>query len=161
MIFKTKEHNSDLYTTFLFLSRNLNFYNKINLKDTFETRIYLMFMHFSVILIIYKNRKINFNQDLYDNFFFNIESNLRELGFGDVAVNSKMKNLNKVFYDILLKFNIGKEKFKTNEKLVFKYFNELNNIKYKLFEQYFHNFYHFCFEKDHIIMIKEALDFKD
>jgi cytochrome b pre-mRNA-processing protein 3 len=161
MIFKTKKHNSDLYTTFLFLSRNLNFYNKINLKDTFETRIYLMFMHFSVILIIYKNRKINFNQDLYDNFFFNIESNLRELGFGDVAVNSKMKNLNKVFYDILLKFNIGKEKFKTNEKLVFKYFNELNNIKYKLFEQYFHNFYHFCFEKDHKIMIKEALDFKD
>ena len=161
MIFKSKKHNSDLYTTLLFLSRNLKFYNKINLNDTFETRIYLMFMHFSVILIIHKNKKINFDQHLYDNFFFNIENNLRELGFGDVAVNSKMKNLNKVFYDILLKFNVGKEKFKINEKLVFKYFDELNHTKYQLLELYFNNFYHFCFEKDHSIMIKEALNFKE
>ena len=37
--------------------------------------------------------------------FFNIENNLRELGFGDVSVNKKMKELNKIFYDILLKLN--------------------------------------------------------
>ena len=33
----------------------------------------------------------------------NIENNLRELGFGDVSVNKKMKELNKVLYDILIK----------------------------------------------------------
>ncbi len=164
MIFNFKRHNSDLYTTLLYLSRNLYFYKKIKLNDTFETRIYLMLMHFSIILIIYKNKKIKFNQDSYDSLFYNIENNLRELGFGDVGVNNKMKNLNKILYDILLKINKSKKDFKTNEKIVFKYFIELknlDNIKYELFDQYLCNFYHFCFEKDHKIMIQEALNFKE
>ena len=37
--------------------------------------------------------------------FHNIENNLRELGFGDVAVNKKMKEFNKILYDILLKLD--------------------------------------------------------
>ena len=60
MIFKVKKHDITLYNTLLYLSRNLYFYKKINLKDTFETRIYLMFLHFSVILIIFKKKTINF-----------------------------------------------------------------------------------------------------
>ena len=103
MIFNIKKHNTDLYNTLLYLSRNFYFYNKINLKDTFETRIYLMFIHFSLILIIFKKKKINFSQFNYDNLFYCIENNLRELGFGDIAVNKKMKDLNKILYDILLK----------------------------------------------------------
>ena len=103
MIFNSKKHNSELYTTLLTLSRNIYFYSKLNLKDTYETRIYLMFIHFSLILIIYKKKKIKFPQFNYDSLFHCIENNLRELGFGDVAVNKKMKELNKVFYDILLK----------------------------------------------------------
>ncbi len=164
MIFKFKKHNSDLYNTLLYLSRNLYFYNKINLKDTFETRVFLMFIHFSVMLIVYKNKKINFPQDEYDNLFYSIENNLRELGFGDIAVNKKMKNLNKIFYDILLKINIKGQQFEINENLIVKYFNEFddnNRIKYKLFDQYFLNFYHFCFELSPKNMIKDALKFKD
>ena len=164
MIFKFKKHNSDLYNTLLYLSRNLYFYNKINLKDTFETRVFLMFIHFSIMLIVYKNKKINFPQDEYDNLFYSIENNLRELGFGDIAVNKKMKNLNKIFYDILLKINIKGQQFEINENLIVKYFDEFddnNRIKYKLFDQYFLNFYHFCFELSPKNMIKDALKFKD
>ena len=69
MIFKSKKHNLELYNTLLNLSRNIYFYNKINLKDTFETRIYLMFMHFSLILIIFKKKETNFLQKNYDDFF--------------------------------------------------------------------------------------------
>ena len=51
MIFKTKNHNLDLYNTLLSLSRNLYFYNKINLKDTFETKnlpnVYTFFINFN------------------------------------------------------------------------------------------------------------------
>ena len=36
-------------------------------------------------------------------YFMHIENNLRELGFGDVSVNKKMKDMNKIFYDILFK----------------------------------------------------------
>ena len=145
------------------LSRNLYFYSKINLKDTFETRIYLMFVHFSIILIIFKMKKIEFSQKSYDNLFYAIENNLRELGFGDVAVNKKMKDLNKIFYDILLKINNSKTNIKLNENLIIKYFpdlNDLNSNKYKLFNDYFINFYHFCFEISPETMIKDALKFR-
>ena len=123
-----------------------------------------MFFHFSIMLIICKDKKIDFPQITYDSLFYCIENNLRELGFGDVSVNKKMKDLNKVFYDILLKLNTGKKKFKINEKVIYKYFEELsplNHKKYTYFELYFSNFYNFCFEKDPKNMIKEAINFKE
>ena len=163
MIFKAKKHNYNLYNTLLSLSRNLFFYSKINLKDTFETRIYLIFFHFSIILAVFKNKKIDFSQENYDNFFYSIENDLRELGFGDVAVNKKMKNMNKIFYDILLKINKSNNKLIINENLIIKYFPQLNdsNInKYELFNEYFIKFYHFCFELSPETMIKDALKFK-
>ena len=48
-MFKLKKNIINLYNILLFLSRNIFFYKNINLKDTFETRIYLMFFHFSII----------------------------------------------------------------------------------------------------------------
>ena len=164
MIFKIKKHNTDLYNTLLHLSRNLNFYNKMNIKDTFESRIYLMFMHFSIILIIFRKKETNFPQSHYDDLFYCIENNLRELGFGDVAVNKKMKTLNKIFYDILLKINIEPNNFKINKIIILKYFENFTNLensKYKLFQQYLINFYHFCFELSPKTMIKDALKFKN
>ncbi len=163
MIFKTKKHNTDLYTTLLNLSRNLNFYKEINLKDSFETRIYLMFAHFSLILLIFKKKKIDFPQVQYDDLFHCIENNLRELGLGDVGVNKKMKDLNKIFYDILLKINISKNEFEINKDVIKKYFDnlsELNKTKYDLFVQYFSNFYDFCFELPPETMIKDAIKFR-
>ena len=163
MIFKTKKHNTALYTTLLNLSRNLKFYNEINLKDSFETRIYLMFIHFSLILLIFKRKKIDFPQVQYDDLFHCVENNLRELGFGDVGVNKKMKDLNKIFYDILLKINISKDKFEINKNIIKKYFEnlgELNKTKYEVFVQYFSNFYDFCFELPPETMIKDAIKFK-
>ena len=72
------------------------------LKDNFETRINLIFIHFSIILIIYKKKNTEkFPQDIFDNIFQNIEYHLRELGYGDIAVNKKMKLLSKILYNIL------------------------------------------------------------
>ncbi len=135
----------------------------MGLKDTFETRIYLMFLHFSIFLIIFKRKKIEFVQKDYDNFFNCVENNLRELGYGDIAVNKKMKTLNKIFYDILLKINQSNNDLKINKKLVLKYFFDLNlenDEKYGFFEQYFNDFYHFCFELNHKSMIKDASKFR-
>ena len=98
-----------------------------------------------------------------DDLFNAIENNLRELGLGDVAVNKKMKNLNKIFYDILLKINKSDDKLIINENLIIKYFPQLDvssSKKYQLFNQYFINFYDFCFELHPESMIKDALNFK-
>ena len=163
MIFKSNKHNFELYNTLLTLSRNLFFYKKINLDDVFETRIYLMFIHFSIILIIYKKKGLNFPQDKYDNFFHSIENDLRELGQGDVAVNKKMKDLNKIFYDILLKINESKNSYQTNKNLIQKYFSQFKDSfdqKHKVLDDYLSKFYHFCFELTPENMIKEAIKFK-
>mgnify|MGYP001264211249 CR=1 FL=1 len=122
-----------------------------------------MFMHFSIMLIIYKKKNLAFPQNSYDDLFHCIENNLRELGFGDVSVNKKMKDLNKIFYDILLKINKSKNDFKINEKLIYKYFAEIensNNKKDEKFDQYFTKFYDFCFEINPENMIKETLKFE-
>ncbi len=163
MIFK-KKHNTELYNILLKLSRNIFFYKKIQLNDSFETRIFLMFFHFSILMIIFKKKGEKFDQDEYDNVFNSIEYNLRELGFGDVSVNKKMKDFNKILYDILLKIDNNSEyDFKLNKKLVTKYFSSLkgeNDPKTVDFERYFDKFYKFCFELPLQNMIRETLNFK-
>lgn len=118
-------------------------------------------------MIVFKNKGQTFEQKKYDSLFHNIENNLRELGFGDVSVNKKMKEFNQILYDILLKINksniTNKDKLKVNDKLVLKYFPELkdqNSPKYKHFEKYLTNFHKFCFEIPLQNMVREALNYK-
>ena len=161
-----KKHNNNLYNTALNLSRNLFFYKELGLKDTFETRIYLMFIHFSIFMIIFKKKNSKFDQDSYDNFFHSIENNLRELGFGDVTVNKKMKDFNKILYDILLKLDLSRENgknFLLNMDLIKKYFESLNsketsNLSH--FVDYINDFFNFCFELPLDNMLDKANKFK-
>ena len=156
-----------MYNILLILSRNIFFYDKIKLPDTFETRIYLMFFHFSIFMIIAKKKGDKFNQESYDFLFNNIENNLRELGFGDVSVNKKMKEFNKILYDILLKIEDNQSnlnKFKINYKIILKYFIQLNNPKnsnFLEFESYFLHFFDFCFELPLDNMVEQAIKFKN
>lgn len=159
-------HKNYLYNTLLLLSRNIFFYKRLSLPDTFETRVYLMLVHFSILMIVSKNKGVKFDQKSYDYFFFNIENDLREQGFGDVAVNKKMKDLNNILYDILLKINLEKKRkdaFKINHNLISKYFVTLKDekqAKYKDFEKYFINFFYFCFELSLENMLKSLVKFK-
>ena len=162
-----KKHNDNLYNTLLTLSRSVFFYDKIKLADNFETRIYLMFMHFSIMMIVSKKKGKKFDQKSYDYLFYNIENNLRELGLGDVAVNKKMKDFNKILYDILLKIELepkNDKDFIINHILITKYFSELNeqkNGRFLEFKSYFLNFFHFCFEIHLDNMVREAIKFKN
>ena len=167
MIFKFNSHKNELYNTLLTLSRNIFFYKSALLPDTYETRINLIFFHFSIMMIIFKKKGTKFSQESYDSLFKNIENNLRELGFGDVSVNTKMKTLNKILYDIVLKIELSEKnssKFRMNSNLILKYFKELNtheNERFLKFETYFTNFYEFCFELSLKNMIKDAIKFKN
>ncbi len=123
-----------------------------------------MFIHFSIILIVYKKKNEKFKQVIYDNLFNNIENDIRELGYGDVAVNKKMKDLNKIFYDILLKIeNNSIDNFKLNQKLIFRYFNDFDTSDsqiYIKFEEYFVSFYNFCFELSADNMIEGVVNYR-
>ena len=78
-----------------------------------------------------------------------------------------MKEFNQILYDILLKINksniTNKDELKVNDKLVLKYFPELDNQKspkYKHFEKYLTNFYKFCFEIPLQNMVRDAVNYK-
>ena len=64
-----------------------------------------MLFHLSFILVDLKNKRNDkdYQQAIFDFFFKQIELNLRELGYGDITVNKKMKNLVRLFYEILIK----------------------------------------------------------
>ena len=125
-----------------------------------------MFFHFSIILIIYKKKGKIFNQASYDNLFHSIENNLRELGLGDVSVNKKMKDLNKILYDILLKIDKSKEiknEFEINGKIISEYLNQKNQKKVENLKDimnYFNDFFNFCFELPIDNMLKDLTKFK-
>lgn len=106
-------------------------------------------------------KKNQIDQDNYNNLFFCIENNLRELGLGDVSVNKKMKNLNNIFYDILLKLNLKNDDFKLNKDVFISYFDILAKNEHKLekCKVYFEKFYEFCFELPPKHMIESIENF--
>ena len=159
-----QSHNNSLYIKLVDLSRNIFFYKEISLKDDFETRINLVFVHFSLMLIVFKKNKKKFPQKIFDNIFMNIEYHIRELGYGDVTVNKKMKTLTRIFYDILLKINRSKsEQFVTNSEILKTYFDltgTINSVLIDKLSNYFGNFYNFCFELKTDNMLKGQINFK-
>ena len=85
-----------LYNKILLLSRNKFFYLDLGLNDSFQNRIYLIFLHISFLLIKLKNTNTNtehkkFYQKTFDYIFSRIEIDMREIGYGDLSVNKKMK----------------------------------------------------------------------
>jgi cytochrome b pre-mRNA-processing protein 3 len=159
-----KSHYNPLYNKLVDLSRNIFFYKEILLKDNFETRINLIFVHFSILLINLKVKKEEFPQEIFDNIFLNIEYHIRELGYGDVFVNKEMKKLTRIFYDILLKLNKSKLKnFETNDQVLKTYFEPVsvdNPIIITSLTNYFNVFYNFCFELETDNMLKGKINFK-
>ena len=129
---------NDLYNKIISLTREKFFYIEISLKDELITRIYLVLLHLGFILELLKknNKNKKLAQNIYDSFFINIDLHLREIGHGDVSVNKKMKDLIKLFYEILLyceQWDImgSKDKMKFLENL-FDNNNEMNFDKQKL-----------------------------
>ena len=129
---------NDLYNKIISLTREKFFYTEISLKDELITRIYLVLFHLGFILELLKKNNKNkiLAQNIYDSFFINIDLHLREIGHGDVSVNKKMKDLIKLFYEILLyceQWDImgSKDKIKFLKNL-FDNNNEMNFDKQKL-----------------------------
>ena len=160
-----KSNESILYNKILLLSRNKIFYTKYKLSDTFQNRIYLMFLHLSFLFIKIKNDKIykKFYQNMFDYLFNQIELNMREIGFGDVTINKNMKFLVKKFYSILLNCEKYNNKNKESKKLLlFKILSlrdaSINANKADLTD-YFDKYEAFCFDLSSDSILKGELNF--
>ena len=157
---------TNLYNKIISLTREKFFYTELYLKDELITRIYLIFFHLGFILELLKKNAKNkkLAQNIYDFFFNNIEFHLREIGHGDASVNKKMKNLVKLFYEILLyceQWDIKKPKVKMKFlSNLFDIRNEKNFDKQKLLN-YLDNFRYNLKDISLNLLIKGIITFKN
>ena len=94
----------NIYNNLIRLTRNKNIYLNLKNTDTFSDRLVILLFHFGFFLKLYKDQlSKNKSQDLFDFIVRQIELSIREIGYGDVAVNKKMKDYVNLFYLILEK----------------------------------------------------------
>ena len=97
-MFKKNQNNNieNIYQNIVKISRSKYLYLEMMLEDSFETRFDLTVLLSFMIFYFYKKKNMknsNVSQMLFDYMFNDLENNLREMGFGDIAVNKKMKGL--------------------------------------------------------------------
>ena len=109
----------NIYNNLIKLTRNKKLYKKTDNLDSFSDRLVIFLIHFAFFLKIYKksnSKKVL--QKIYDFIFRQVELSIREIGYGDVSINSKMKKYLNLFHFILSKIEKW-EKISIKEKKVF------------------------------------------
>ena len=119
MFFKKKNKQVEIiYQNIIKISRSKFFYLDLKLSDDFETRFDLIIFHAFIIFFYYKNlndKKSNISQDLFELMFSDFENNLREMGFGDIAVNKKMKVFISAFYGRIAQYSKGIDTYRNKD----------------------------------------------
>ena len=150
----------NIYNNLIKLTRNKNLYLNLKNNDTFSDRLIILLFHFGFFLKYYKKDVSKQKaQDLFDFFIRQIELSIREIGYGDVSVNKKMKDYVNLFFSILEKIekwdisNISEKK---------QTLSDLMNIKddNDLIVQYFNKFSVFLTKNSLKIFTKDILDLK-
>ena len=155
-----KSEYLNIYNNLIKLTRNKNLYSSLKNNDTFSDRLIILLFHFGFFLKNYK-KEISKNeaQDLFDFFIRQLELSIREIGYGDVSVNKKMKDYVNLFYSILEKIEKW-DTLKISEKK--DTMSNLMNIKddNDLIVQYFNKFSVFLTKNSLKIFTKDILDLK-
>ena len=130
----------NFYNNLVNLTRNKTLYQDFTQQDQFSDRMVIFLFHFAFFLNVFKSisqKKIL--QEVFDHVFHNIEISIREIGYGDVSINKKMKTYINIFYTILDKIDTW-DNFDQNRKN--KIFNEYINLNNKslILAQYFDNY---------------------
>ena len=150
----------NIYNNLIKLTRNKSLYHNLKNNDTFSDRLVILLLHFSFFLKTYKNSLSKEEaQDLFDFIVRQIELSIREIGYGDVSVNKKMKDYVNLFYSILEKIE-NWDIFDASKKT--KLLGDLMNIKddNDLFIEYFDKYSHFLTKNSLKNFTKDIIEFK-
>ena len=155
----TNEH-INIYNNLIKLTRNKNLYINLKQKDTFSDRLIILLFHFAFFLKFYKNEvSKNEAQELFDYIIRQIELSIREIGYGDVSINKRMKEYVNLFYSILEKVEIWKEIDLSKKRTIIK--DLLNFSKdIDLIVEYFDKYRYFLLKKPLKNFTKEIIEIK-
>ena len=122
-MFKSKNNSivKDVYQSIIDNSRSKIFYINLDVDDSFDSRFDLVILHSFIIFQYFveiNDKKNQLSQSLFDFMFHDFENNLREMGFGDIAVNKRMKKFISAFYGRILSYSNSYAEYKKNESLL-------------------------------------------
>ena len=145
-----KNNYLNIYNNLIKLTRNKNLYLKLEKEDTFSERLIFLFFHLALFLKHFKTTIPSKNlQELFDFIIRQIELSIREIGYGDVSVNKKMKDFINLFYFIVNE--IEKNDFSESKNL-------LNLLRKHLNIDKNLDFYADYFNKYRIFLTKNTLN---
>ena len=150
----------NVYNNLINFTRNKLLYKNTNIDETFSLRLTFFLIHFAFFLKNYKlNNDKNIMQDIYDYNFRQIEISIREIGYGDVSINKKMKDYLNLFHKIIIDLH-GWESYDDNKKSTFfsNFISKDNNSSF--FIDYFKNYQNFLQKNSLNSFIKDIIDFK-
>ena len=150
----------NIYNNLIKLTRNKKIFLNLKNNDTFSDRLIVLLFHFAFFIKFHKKTlPKNEAQDLFDFFIRQIELSIREIGYGDVSVNKKMKEYVNLFYSILEKIEFWEDLDKDKKIGIF---SDLMNIKADndFFVDYFEKYNKFIINNPLKIFTKDILDLK-
>ena len=150
----------NIYNNLVRLTRNKNLYKTLKNKDTFSDRLIILLFHFAFFLKVYKEEVSKKEaQNIFDFVIRQIELSIREIGYGDVSVNKKMKDYVNLLFSIIEIVDIW-ETLKNSKKisLIADYINI--DTYNDLFVKYFDKFAEFLAKNPLKIFTKDILEFK-
>ena len=130
----------NIYNNLVNFSRNKKLFTNFTKEDTFSDRMIIFLLHFAFFLKIFKNNENQHKmQNIYDYIFKQIELNIREIGYGDMSINKKMKSYINIFHTLLIKIDIW-ETYDSNKRDILlrsflNYNKDMSNLS-KYFEKY-------------------------
>ena len=119
--FKNTAKVKNIYQSIIDNSRSKIFYIDLDIDDSFESRFDLVILHSFIIFqyfIEIGDKKNQLSQSLFDFMFHDFENNLREMGFGDIAVNKRMKKFISAFYGRILSYSNSYAEYKKNNSIL-------------------------------------------
>ncbi len=134
------ENYINIYNNLVNFSRNKKLFTDFTKEDTFSDRLIIFLLHFAFFLKIFKNNENQHKmQNIYDYIFKQIELNIREIGYGDMSINKKMKSYINIFHTLLIKIDIW-ETYDSNKRDILlrsflNYNKDMSNLS-KYFEKY-------------------------
>ena len=170
---KYKEITPEIYQNIIERSRSKFFYLNMDIDDSFESRFDIIILHSFIIFYYLKNSSDNekkLSQFLFDFMFEDFDNNLREMGFGDIAVNKKMKVFMTAFYGRIANYSKGVDQImnslddETLKKAILNniYKGKETNTKFlNFFKQYIIDNLKFFNSRDLKININERFRFID
>ena len=127
----------NFYNNLVDLTRNKILYKNFTYQDTFSDRLVIFLFHFAFFLNTFKsNSQRNILQTVFDYIFKQLEISLREIGYGDTAINKRMKSYVNFFYSILNKIDGWENLDREGQKQIFKFYLNIKNESFVLTEYF-------------------------